>query len=126
MAAPRMQPHGTIDMTSHHKMDGRLTCFGFGEDDRAVNPGDLLIVGTNWLKENSKLIETEFCLRVRGRDMAYFVQHALVAASLWKDNQHWLNAPASSPGLDTRPMTAIRSASQQDAIRGFYQRNITA
>ena len=49
MGAPRMQPHGTVNMTSHHKMDGALACFGYGEDDRAINPGDLLTTLTVFL-----------------------------------------------------------------------------
>ena len=121
MAAPRMQPHGTVDMTSHHKMDGKLSCAGYGEDDRAINPGDLLIVGTNWLKQNSRLIETEFALRIRGRDMEYFLDHALLARQLWKANEHWLSAPASKPGVDMRPIGVIRSENNQAAIASYYR-----
>lgn len=108
---------------SHNKMEGRLTCYGFGEDDRAINPGDLLIVGKQWLRENSKLVETEFVLSLRGRDMCYFVEHAKHALNLWSDNKHWLNAPMSTPGLDTRPMSQQRSDSQAAAIKSFYERS---
>jgi len=117
-----MQPSGRIDVTSHNKMEGRLSCYGFGEDDRAINPGDLLIVGTQWLRENTKLVETEFVLSLRGRDMAYFLAHANHAQALWADNKHWLTATMSNPG-DTRPMSVQRSESQQDAIRSFYERS---
>ena len=121
MGAPRMQPHGTVNMTSHHKMDGALACYGFGEDDRAINPGDLLIVGSNWLRENQKLIETEFCLRIRGRDIAYFIAHAIEAGHLWDDNKEWLNAPSSTPGLDTRATTTKRLDAGQSVVAA-YQR----
>ena len=122
MPAPRMQPSGRIDVTSHNKMEGRLSCYGFGEDDRAINPGDLLIVGKQWLRENSKIVETEFVLSLRGRDMAYFVEHAKHAEELWDENKHWLSAPMSRPA-DTRSLSEQRSASQQDAIRKFYDRS---
>jgi hypothetical protein len=122
MGVPRMQPSGRIDVTSHNKMEGRLSCYGFGEDDRAINPGDLLIVGTQWMRENSKLLETEFVLSLRGRDMAYFLDHAKHAQDLWADNKHWLTAPMSNPG-DTRPLSVQRSESQQDAVRAFYERS---
>jgi len=123
MSAPRMQPSGRVEVTSHNKMEGRLSCYGFGEDDRAINPGDLLIVGMQWLRENSKLVETEFVLSLRGRDMAYFVEHAKHALELWADNKHWLSASVSQPGLDTRPITQQRSESQQSAIKSFYGRS---
>ena len=121
MGAPRMQPHGTVDMTSHHKMDGRLACFGYGEDNRAINPGDLLIVGSNWIRENSKLIETEFCLRIRGRDIDYFIAHAQGAHDLWHDNKEWLNAPSSTPGLDTRATTTKRADDARSVVADFQR-----
>ena len=123
MSAPRMQPSGRVEVTSHNKMEGRLSCYGFGEDERAINPGDLLIVGTQWMRENSKLVETEFVLSLRGRDMAYFVEHAKHALELWADNKHWLSASVSQPELDTRPITQQRSESQQSAIKSFYGRS---
>ena len=122
MPAPRMQPSGRIDVTSHNKMEGRLACFGYGENDLAINPGDLLIVGTQWMRENTKLVETEFVLSLRGRDMDYFVAHALHARDLYADNKHWLLAPMSNPG-DTRPISVQRSDSQMEAIRSFYDRS---
>jgi hypothetical protein len=88
-----------------------------------VNPGDLLIVGKQWLRENSKLVETEFVLSLRGRDMSYFVEHAKHALGLWADNKHWLNASMSTPGVDTRPLSEQRSVSQREAIASFYGRS---
>lgn len=116
MSAPRMQPSGIVTVTSHATMDGRLECFGYGQDDRIPNPGDLLIVTTNWIRENAKLQEIEFTLRIRGKDMGLFVQAAGDALLLWKDNQHWLQA--SSSRLENQPRTDMRSLSQ---IRGEDQ-----
>ena len=113
MPAPRMHPSGRIDVTSRNRMEGRLTCYGFGEHQDAINPGDLLIVGKQWLQENLKLVETEFVLSLRGRDMSYFVEHAQHAQELWVDNKNWLSAP----------MTRLRSESNLEAVRGYYERS---
>jgi hypothetical protein len=128
MGAPRLQPHGTVNMTSHHKMDGALACYGYGEDDRAINPGDMLIVGSNWLRENSKIIETEFCLRIRGRDIAYFIAHAIEAGHLWDDNKVWLNAPSSriigvDPPLDFRSTSTRRNDDGRSVVAAYKRLN---
>jgi hypothetical protein len=114
-----MTPTGTMDVTSHATMDGKIKVLGYGEDDRAINPGDLLLIGSNWMRENHKLIETEFCLKLRGRDIAYFVEAALNAKLLYEDNQHWLNAPMSQPALDTRSNTVIRADDQQETLHRY-------
>ena len=123
MASPRMQPTGTVDMTTHQRIDGKLSCFGYGQDERAINPGDLMIIGSNWFKENQRLVETEFALRIRGRDMAYFLAHAQLASDLYADNKHWLSAPSSTPGIDMRSRSAIRTADNVSALTAFYDRS---
>lgn len=123
MSAPRMTPSGTMDVTSHATMDGKIKVLGYGEDDRAVNPGDLLLIGSNWMRENHKLIETEFVLKLRGRDIDYFIQAAVNAKMLYDDNKHWLQASMSQPEVNTRSRTEIRSQEQLAAIKSFYQRN---
>ena len=122
MASPRMQPSGTVDMTTHQRIDGKLSCFGYGQDERAINPGDLMIIGSNWFKENQRLVETEFALRIRGRDMAYFLEHSQIAHDLYQDNRHWLSAPSSTPGVDMRSMGAIRGGDNAAAVKAYYSR----
>jgi len=119
MAAPRMTPSGTMDVTSHATMDGKIKVLGYGEDNRAINPGDLLLIGSNWMRENGRLIETEFVLKLRGRDIDYFVQAAVNARLLYDDNKHWLQASMSQPGVDTRPMSGIRAADQAETLHRF-------
>lgn len=98
MTAPRMNATGMIELISHARMDGNLQLFGYGQDDSIPNPGDLLIVSTNSLSENLKNQEIQFKLRIRGRDMATFVNAAQNALALYNDNKDWL----------TRPMTVQR------------------
>jgi len=124
MSAPRMSPSGTVNVTSHALMEGRLELFGYGADERLPNPGDLLIVTTNWTRENGKVQEVEFALRLRGRDMHLFVAAAQEALTLWKDNEHWLSAPSSKPGLDTRAMSEIRAADSKAHLVAFLARRV--
>lgn len=123
MSVPRLTSSGQIEVTSTAKLDGRLELFGFGMRDDVINPGDLLIVTTNYSFENNRKQEIEFKLRIRGRDMAVFVEAARGALLLWDDNKHWLQASASQPGVDTRSISTQRSDSQKDAIRLFYASN---
>ena len=122
MTAPRMHPSGTVTVKSSAVTNGRLTCYGFGQDDRVINPGDMLIVGSNFHQENMKQIETEIAIRLRGRDLSYFFDHIVDALRLWQDNKHWLEAPASKPALDMRSTSQLRKQDQLDAIRLFYAR----
>lgn len=126
MSAPRMQPSGMVSVTSHAMMDGKLECFGYGQRDDIPNPGDLMIVTTNYIRENAKLQEIEFTLRIRGRDMQLFVTAANDALLLWKDNQHWLSASSSrlenSAPIDTRSLSAIRGADQISTLSAFLKK----
>ena len=122
MSAPRMHPSGIVEVVSHAQMEGKVSIYGYGQDDRCHSQGDLLIVTTNWIRENARVQEVEFSLKIRGRQIHLFVEAAKEALLLWDDNKHWLNASMANPG-DTRPMSAIRSTDQAAAIKGFYDRN---
>ena len=122
MSAPRMQPSGIVEVISHAQMEGKVSIYGFGQDDRCHSPGDLLIVTTNWIRENARVQEVEFSLKIRGRQIHLFVEAAKEALLLWDDNKHWLDAPMGQPS-DSRAMSTIRSSDQLAAIKGFYDRN---
>ena len=122
MTAPRMQPSGTVTVTSSAVTNGRLTCYGYGQDDRVINPGDLLILGSNFMRDGSKVIETEIAIRLRGRDLSYFFDHVVDALRMWQENKDWLQAPASQPGLDMRGTSEKRKQDQLDVIKSFYAR----
>ena len=118
-----MHPSGLVEVVSHAKMEGKVSIYGYGQDDRCHSPGDLLIVTTNWIRENARVQEVEFCLKIRGREIHLFVEAAKEALLLWNDNKHWLQSSISQPAVDARPMTTIRSTDQAAAIKGFYDRN---
>ena len=121
MTAPRMQPNGIVNVTSTATMQGKLELFGFGQDERIPNPGDLLIVTTDYVMENAHRQKVEFTLKLRGRDMHLFVQAAVIAERLWDENKHWLNASVNTPNLDMRGRSEIRLANQIDSINAFLR-----
>jgi len=122
MSAPKLQPSGFVTVTSNATMQGKLELFGFGFDDRIVNPGDLLIVSTDYLQENGHRQKVEFTLKVRGRDMHLFVDAAHTAELLWDENKHWLNASVNTPNLDQRGKSEIRLSDQIETLNAFRLR----
>jgi hypothetical protein len=115
-----MQPTGMINVVSTAQMQGKLELFGYGQDQRAINPGDLLIVTTDFVGENAHRQKIELVLRLRGRDMHLFVDAASTAQGLWVENQHWLNASINTPNLDQRGISEIRLSDNLSNINAFY------
>ena len=120
MTAPRMQPSGMVNVTSTAQLQGKLELFGFGQDNRAINPGDLLIVTSDYVGEGFHKQKVEFTLRLRGRDMHLFVDAAKIAQALWVENEHWLNASVDTPNLDQRGRSEIRMSETLNNIAAFY------
>jgi hypothetical protein len=121
MSAPKMHPNGFVSVTSTAKMQGRLEVFGFGFHDDAVNPGDLVIVTTDYLMENAHRQKIEFSLKLRGRDMHLFEAASRTARLLWDENKNWLNAPMGTPNLDMRGRSEIRLGDQMDSLNRFLE-----
>jgi hypothetical protein len=121
MSAPKMQPQGFVNVTSSAVMQGKLELFGYGFDDRVVNPGDLIIVSSDYLTENGHKQKVEFTLKLRGRDMQLFVDEATIARNLWVENRHWLNASVDTPNLDMRGKSEIRLSDQIETLGLFRQ-----
>lgn len=120
MSAPKMQPSGMVNVTSTAQMQGKLELFGYGFDDRVINPGDLIIVSSDYVGENFHRQKVEFTLRLRGRDMQLFVDASTTARNLWDENKNWLNAPINTPGLDMRGKSEIRLSENLDAIAKMF------
>ena len=119
MTSPKLQPHGFTSVTSTATMQGKLELYGYGFDDRVVNPGDLLIVSTDYVYENAHRQRVEFTLKLRGRDMQLFVDEATTDRNLWNENKHWLNASVDAPNLDMRGLSEIRLSNQIEAVQRF-------
>jgi hypothetical protein len=106
-----------VNVTSTAQIQGKLELFGYGFDDRVINPGDLIIVSSDYVGENFHRQKVEFTLRLRGRDMQLFVDAATTARNLWDENKHWLNAGVNTPNLDMRGMSEIRLADQLKMVQ---------
>jgi hypothetical protein len=120
MTAPKMQPSGIVNVTSTAQLQGKLELFGYGAHEGVINPGDLLILCTDYVGEGFHRQKVEFKLRLRGRDMHLFVEAAKLANNLWDENKHWLNASINTPNLDQRSKSEIRLAESLDLINKFY------
>ena len=120
MTAPKMQPSGMINVTSTAQLQGKLELFGYGAHEGVINPGDLLILCTDYVGEGFHRQKVEFKLRLRGRDMHLFVEAAKLANNLWDENKHWLNASINTPNLDQRSKSEIRLGESLDLINKFY------
>ena len=122
MSAPKMHPTGMVNLVSTAQMQGKLEVFGFGQDERAISPGDLIIVTTDYVMENAHKQKIEFALRLRGRDMYLFEQASHVARLLWDENKHWLNASVNTPNLDQRGKSEIRLGDQIETLNAFLKK----
>ena len=120
MTAPKMQPSGIVNVTSTAQLQGKLELFGYGAHEGVINPGDLLILCTDYVGEGFHRQKVEFKLRLRGRDMHLFVEAAKLANNLWDENKHWLNASIDTPNLDQRGKSEIRLGESLDLINKFY------
>ena len=120
MTAPKMQPSGIVNVTSTAQLQVKLELFGYGAHEGVINPGDLLILCTDYVGEGFHRQKVEFKLRLRGRDMHLFVEAAKLANNLWDENKHWLNASINTPNLDQRSKSEIRLGESLDLINKFY------
>jgi hypothetical protein len=103
-------------------MDGKLELFGYGQHEKAISPGDLVIVTTQYLSDGFKNQEIQASLRLRGRDMHLFAAAANQALQLWDENKDYLQGPASRPAdtvPDPRSPMAALNHFQQAAIRAI-------
>jgi hypothetical protein len=121
MSAPRMQPTGMIEVTTTSRLDGRISVFGYGQDERIPNAGDLLLVCKNDLQENFKNQAIEIALRVRGRDMALLHEATTNALLLWEQNKEWLQKPMSHPDTISTTQSIIRSAENSRTLSAYLR-----
>ena len=91
---------GRIRAMTEVNFKSRMETFVFGEDDRVVNPGDLLIVMSeaapgDRLGRNLR----QFEIVVNGNQMSGLLEAVTRAKDLYDLNHGWLKSPASKPGV---------------------------
>jgi len=118
MSAPREAASGMVRITSHSNLEGRIECYGYGQDPRIPNPGDLLIVTVNEISENFKVQEIEFALRIRGKHLHHFIKAAKEALLMYEDNRDWLESSASQP-MRQESRSGLRAEDANNALKAF-------
>ena len=99
-----MNSSGRIRATTEVNFKSSMRALVFGEDDRVINPGDLLIEMSS-TEPGDRLGKNirKFEIYVNGNQMAGLLDQVKRAANLFVLNKDWLNLPASKP---EKPLTA--------------------
>ena len=88
-------PTARTKVTSHSKQVSRLKLYGYGEDDRVPNEGDLLIVSETFLRESGHQQDIEFEILLRGNDMFMMKAKVDAAVAMFEANKDYLRQPAT-------------------------------
>ena len=88
-------PTARTSVTSHSKQVSRLKLYGFGEDPRVPNEGDLLIVSETFLRESNNQQNIEFEILLRGNDMHAMKAKVDAAFAMFEANKDYLRQPAT-------------------------------
>ena len=112
MAAPRRPVIGMVNVTSTSQLQGNISVFGYGQHEKAISPGDLVIIMEDYVGQGLHRQKVELSLKLRGRDMHLFVEEATHALGLWEENREWLEAPMTKivkvePEQSRLPMAAL-------------------
>lgn len=108
-----MNPSGRIKVTTVSKSVARLHLYGYGEDDRVPNEGDILIVSDTYLAESEKKADNEFELLIRGKDMWMLAEKVSAALTMYEANKEYLRQPVTK----VMNIPRYRSAQLLDDLR---------
>jgi len=99
-----MNSSGRIRATTEVNFKSSMVAYVYGEDDRVVNPGDLLLVmSQSEPGDRNQSNIRKFEISVNGNQMASLLAQVKRAADLFELNEEWLRNPASKPAT---PLTA--------------------
>jgi hypothetical protein len=99
-----MHSSGRIRATTEVNFKSSMVAYVFGEDDRVVNPGDLLLVmSQSEPGDRNQANIRKFEIQINGNQMAGLLNQVKRAADLFKLNEEWLRTPATTPAS---PLTA--------------------
>jgi len=98
-----MNSSGRIRVSTEVNFKSSMRALVFGEDDRVINPGDLLIEMSS-TEPGDRLGKNirKFEIYVNGNQMAGLLDQVNRAANLYALNEDWLKLPASKP---EKPLT---------------------
>ena len=99
-----MHSSGRIRATTEVNFKSSMVAYVFGEDDRVVNPGDLLLVmSQSEPGDRNQANIRKFEIQINGNQMSGLLSQVKRAADLFKLNEEWLRTPATTP---EQPITA--------------------
>jgi len=99
-----MHSSGRIRATTEVNFKSSMVAYVFGEDDRVVNPGDLLLVmSQSEPGDRNQANIRKFEIQINGNQMSGLLSQVKRAADLFKLNEDWLRTPATTPAP---PLTA--------------------
>jgi hypothetical protein len=119
---------GRIRATTEVNFKSSMVAYVFGEDERVINPGDLLLVMTQSEPgDRNGANVRKFEISVAGYQMAGLLAQITRASDLFKLNEEWLKSPASTAAT---PLTAAvlieqdqnRLATHLKHLKGYVPR----
>jgi hypothetical protein len=109
MATKAGNSAGRIRATTEVNFKSSMVAFVFGEDERVINPGDLLLVMTQSEPGDRNGANCrKFEISVSGSQMAGLLDQVTRASDLFMANIEWLKTPAS------RAATPLTPAAEND------------
>lgn len=107
-------PSARVTMSTKSESTARLHIYNYGEDERVINQGDLLIVSETISRENGVGSAVEFELTLKGKDLSSFADHLNKALDLWDANKDYLSSPVTTIAHD-------RMSENLAAIERYYR-----
>lgn len=117
---------GRIRATTEVNFKTRMDAHVFGEDDRVINPGDLVIVMQEegpGDRQNKNM--RQFEISVAGDQLDYLLKQVTRAKELYDQNKEWLKTPMTTPPK-VKPVPVDRIAiepGQLAALRAYSRAN---
>ena len=99
-------PTARTTVTSTSKQVSRLKLYGYGEDPRVPNEGDILIVSETYIREADNRQDIEFEILLRGSDMTFVKRSVDKAFEMFEANKDYLRQPATQYVAKRSPIPA--------------------
>ena len=116
-----MNSSGRIRATTEVNFKSVMTAFVFGEDDRVINPGDMLLVMSESAPgDRDQSNCRKFEITINGRQMAGLLGQITRASNLYKENQEWLSTPMTTTTEPT--YQSVQARYQADMAKLDLQR----
>ena len=107
-------PSARVSMSTKSDSTVRLHLYNYGEDERVINQGDLLIVSETLTHENGVVNAIEFELTIKGKDLSSLAAYVTRAQQLWDENSEYLSRPVTTIAPD-------RASENLAAVEKYYR-----